>query len=60
MLCPYCDGYQVVCEAHDQIPWEGPRACTCGAPGMRCPWCAKDAKPDDKSPGWRVKSIGAK
>jgi hypothetical protein len=28
-----------VCEAHPLLPWEGPRACGCGAPGDPCPVC---------------------
>jgi hypothetical protein len=33
-----CDTYWV-CEAHDDRPWDGEKACGCGAPGMPCPSC---------------------
>ncbi len=43
MICTLCEDSGWVCEAHPQMPWEGPDACKCGAPGMPCPWCNKPA-----------------
>ncbi len=37
--CPRCDNRRWVSEAHRELPWEGPRACGCGAPGEPCPVC---------------------
>jgi hypothetical protein len=37
--CPCCDGTGWVCEEHQDQPWEGPHACTCGAAGAPCPHC---------------------
>ncbi len=37
--CPRCDNCRWVCEAHPDKPWEGPRACGCGAPGDPRPVC---------------------
>jgi hypothetical protein len=36
-FCARCDNCRWVCEAHPDRPWDGPRACGCGAPGDPCP-----------------------
>jgi hypothetical protein len=38
-FCARCDNCRWVCEGHPERPWEGPRACGCGAPGDPCPVC---------------------
>jgi hypothetical protein len=38
-FCARCDNCRWVCENHPDQPWEGPRACGCGAPGDPCPVC---------------------
>jgi hypothetical protein len=38
-FCARCDNCRFVCEAHLDKPWDGPRACGCGAPGDPCPMC---------------------
>src|SRR5579862_4265431 len=38
-FCPRCDNCRWICEAHSDRPWDGPRACGCGAPGDPCPVC---------------------
>jgi hypothetical protein len=42
--CSRCDDCGWVCEEHHDRPWQGLRACACGAAGMPCPECNK---PDD-------------
>lgn len=37
--CKTCDDVGWVCEAHPDLPWDGPRACPCGAAGAPCPHC---------------------
>ncbi len=37
-----------VCENHPDRPWQGPRACPCGAAGAPCPDCNTT---DDTSEG---------
>ncbi|HYD66144.1 hypothetical protein [Azospirillum sp.] len=37
--CPGCDGTGWVCEDHQDQPWDGPHACSCGAAGAPCPRC---------------------
>ena len=37
--CARCDGTGRVCEAHILRPWDGPRACGCGAAGAPCGRC---------------------
>lgn len=62
--CFRCDGSGWVCEGHPDLPWEGPRACGCGAPGDPCPECNELAGETprlpagtrtvfDKDGGWR-------
>jgi hypothetical protein len=36
---PRCDNCRWVCETHPERPWDGPRACGCGAAGAPCPVC---------------------
>jgi len=36
-FCARCDNCCFVCETHPDKPWDGPRACGCGAPGDPCP-----------------------
>jgi hypothetical protein len=39
-FCARCAKARWVCEAHPNRPWSnGPRACSCGAPGEPCPVC---------------------
>lgn len=39
-ICLRCDCVRWVCEAHPDRPWsDGPRGCSCGAPGEPCPFC---------------------
>jgi hypothetical protein len=45
MTCERCRNTGWVCERHPHKPWDGLRACGCGAARMPCPRCA----PDD---GW--------
>jgi hypothetical protein len=33
--CTLCRDIGWVCERHPQLPWDGPKACGCGAPGPR-------------------------
>ena len=51
--CTACDDTRWVCEAHDDRPWEGPRACTCGGAGMPCPVC-NTKEPPEMPAGFRV------
>jgi hypothetical protein len=37
MKCLLCEDSGWVCEVHQDQPWEGPHACTCGAAGAPCP-----------------------
>ena len=39
--CLLCEDCGWVCEMHQDKPWEGPHACTCGAAGAPCPACNK-------------------
>jgi hypothetical protein len=39
IVCWQCDGSGWVCESHPERPWEGERACGCGAAGMPCTIC---------------------
>jgi hypothetical protein len=39
MTCSRCDDCGWVCENHPERPWQGPRACPCGAAGALCPDC---------------------
>jgi hypothetical protein len=39
IVCSRCEDTRRVCEAHPDRPWEGPRACPCGAAGMPCLAC---------------------
>jgi hypothetical protein len=39
MKCARCQDTFWVCERHDDRPWDGEKACGCGAPGMPCPSC---------------------
>ena len=41
MKCIRCLDTYWVCEAHEDRPWDGDKACGCGAPGMPCPDCNK-------------------
>jgi hypothetical protein len=58
--CERCDGALWVCEAHSDLPSDiraSPRACQCGAPGMRCPDCNASAGPHEPPklpPGFMV------
>jgi len=45
--CTLCDDTGWVCEEHQDQPWEGPHACSCGAAGAPCPHCNR---PDDSEP----------
>jgi hypothetical protein len=49
-FCTRCDISRLVCEAHPDKPWDGPRACGCGAPGDPCSVCNnridKDIEPE--------------
>jgi hypothetical protein len=44
--CKHCDDTGWVCEAHTDLPWDGPKACNCGAPGAPCPVCNAPTGPD--------------
>ena len=44
--CTRCDDNGWVCEDHQDRPWEGERACGCGAAGAPCPDCNALAGPD--------------
>jgi hypothetical protein len=35
--CTLCQDNGWVCETHPGKPWDGPRACPCGAAGAPCP-----------------------
>jgi hypothetical protein len=37
--CARCDDCGWVCEEHPYRPWQGVRACDCGAAGAPCPDC---------------------
>jgi hypothetical protein len=37
--CTLCKDIGWVCERHADRPWDGERACGCGAPGAPCPVC---------------------
>lgn len=45
--CERCDDTYWVCESHPDRPWNGPRACGCGAAGMPCELCNPTSGPDD-------------
>jgi hypothetical protein len=42
--CARCRDIGWLCEAHDDLPWDGEHACGCGAAGMPCTSC----NPSDK------------
>lgn len=37
--CILCDDTGWVCENHQDQPWMGPHACSCGGAGAPCPKC---------------------
>src|SRR6266567_7246455 len=39
MKCELCDDCGWVCENHQDRPWQGAHACSCGGAGMACPRC---------------------
>ena len=39
MKCTPCEDCGWACEDHPEAPWDGARACVCGAAGMPCPKC---------------------
>lgn len=43
-LCPKCEGQQMVCENHPEIPWDDGERCHCGGAGMACECYPHDAK----------------
>ena len=42
MRCTSCEDTGWVCETHPSKPWNGPKACGCGAAGMPCSICNGD------------------
>jgi len=46
MKCLCCEDTGWVCEVHQDQPWTGPHACTCGGAGMPCPTCNPSSKDD--------------
>jgi hypothetical protein len=56
MTCWRCDGCLWVCESHPERPWEGDRACGCGAAGAPCPICnpSDGEKPPRMPSGFKV------
>ena len=63
MPCKICDDAGWVCENHPDLPWDGPRACSCGGAGAPCPACNVPTKDEPRTPtlfriefdknGWR-------
>src|SRR5262245_9650551 len=54
--CERCDRTGLVCEVHDDRPWDSgasERPCKCRAPGMPCPDC-NAADPPKMPPGFAV------
>lgn len=49
MECETCDDTGFVCEAHPNRPFNGPKACGCGAAGMPCILCDSDGEKPDVS-----------
>lgn len=49
MRCTSCDDTGWICETHPNKPWNGPKACGCGAAGMPCIICNGDGEKPNMS-----------
>ncbi len=50
MTCK-CKGQMWVCENHQDLPWDGPDSCGCGAAAAPCPEC-NSLEPPSIGPGF--------